>query len=166
MVITSKLFISQELILTDLVAKDKEEVINALGKQALNLGCVEQEFLANILEREKVFPTGLEMGLPIAIPHIREGCKKSFISIATLKTPVVFNAMEDFEREIAVELVFMFGITNPEDQVEVLKKLVEIFQNRDNLLSIKNELLPKGVLKKLNGLMGEYLDIKNGEGLP
>lgn len=163
MTISRKLFTNEELILTNLSVKNKSEIIKSLGKKALALGYIEEEFINNVLDREKDFPTGLEMALPIAIPHIREGCKKSFLSMASLKNPIAFKAMEDSDKEIMVELVFMFGITDPSDQLEILKKLVDVFQDKDALESLKKASTSEEVLEKLRWLMGGYVDIGTKE---
>lgn len=163
MTISRKLFTNEELILTNLSVKNKSEIISSLGKKALALGCIKKEFISNVLNREEDYPTGLEMALPIAIPHIKEGCKKSFLSMASLKNPIAFKAMEDSDKDIMVELVFMFGITDPADQLEVLKKLVEVFQDKDTLEYFKKTLSSEKVLEKLLMLMGEYLDVGSKE---
>lgn len=145
------------LILTNVEVNKDEEIINKLCSLAMKQGYINDLFIEKILEREKVFPTGLSTEVPIAIPHIHDGCLKSFFSMATLNKPVEFAAMDGSEKNVLVEIVFLFGITDPSQQTEVLQKFCEIFQNGDLLRDFKNIKDEKGLLGKLKSVLGNFI---------
>lgn len=153
-----------ELILSNYEAADRFQVIRELGRSALQHGYVEKPFMPTILEREESYPTGLEISLPIALPHVGESCNRSFLSMAVLKKPVGFYSMDGSGKELKVEIVFLFGITNPQDQVKVLKKFMQVFRDRDSLQILKDAAGPRQVLEILKQLLGNFLIIENLSG--
>lgn len=94
------LYTNQTMLLTGASAADAEEVIRMLCGKAMENGCIEQKFITAILEREKEYPTGLPAAVPVAIPHIHEGCLRSFFSAAVLKEPAAFCSMGDPDEQI------------------------------------------------------------------
>ncbi len=151
------LYIDKDLVLVNLEAQDRDDVIVRLSRLALAKDLVCEEFVFNVLRRELEFPTGLDTGVPVAIPHIGEGCRKSFLSVATLKSPVLFRAMDGSEHELGVRIVFLFGLTNPQEQVEVLKRFVRVFQERCSLERMIGLDDPEEAIRLLKTLLGECL---------
>jgi len=123
------LYANPKMIISGCEAKTSEEVIRLLADLALVQKCIETIFVEKLLEREKLYPTGLPTEVPIAIPHVHDGCVRSFFSMATLKEPVEFNCMGDPDEKVHTRLVFMFGITDPSQQTKVLRKFSTIFQD-------------------------------------
>lgn len=157
MSISQGLSTSQDVIAVNFQAQTRQEVIEELGKRALEKQYINEDFIRDILAREEEFPTGLEMPVPIALPHIGTHCKQSFLSLAVLDSPVIFKAMDGSGQDLAVELVFLFGITNPADQVEVLKKFIFAFRERENLERLKTAGHPQLALEVLKTLLKESL---------
>ncbi|TYP56766.1 PTS sugar transporter subunit IIA [Thermosediminibacter litoriperuensis] len=129
-----------DLIETDLEAKNKEEVIESLAKLLIAKGYVKDSYLGAILEREKIFPTGLPTeGVGVAIPHADlNHVLMPGIALAILKNPVKFNVMGNTAEEVDVKLVFMLAINEPKMQVNLLKNLVSMFQDKKLLLMLSN----------------------------
>jgi len=152
--------IDEDLALLNFEAKDSTEVIKELGKRVLAKGYIEEEFIEKLLEREENFPTGLETACPFAIPHVGGFCNTSFLSFAVLKEPVIFNAMDGSGKELSVRCVFMFGITDPQGQVEVLKKFIFAFREEENLKKLQEMTDAKETLKYLKSLLGDGLEVK------
>ncbi|NLZ54427.1 MAG: PTS sugar transporter subunit IIA [Thermoanaerobacteraceae bacterium] len=130
--------IDPNLIEINIGSQTKEDVIKEMATILINNGYVKETYLKAILEREKVFPTGLYTeSLGVAIPHADiEHVIKPAIAVATLKNPVKFNVMENPENEIDIKIVFMLAITDPKMQVNVLKNLVSLFQNKELLIRL------------------------------
>lgn len=122
------------------VETDKE-VIEVLGKQLLDLGFVKETYIEAVLEREAILPTGLRTGVVnVAIPHTDvTHVNQTAVSISTLMKPVKFYLMEDPSQEIYVDIVFLLAVKQPEEQVQLLKNLIAIFQNKELLERIANE---------------------------
>lgn len=149
-----------DLVEISLEAENSEQVIRELGKRVLAKGYIDEEFIENLLAREKEFPTGLETAYPIAIPHVGGHCHKSFLAVAVLKNPVTFMAMDGTGKELPVRCVFLFGITDPEHQVEVLKKFIFAFREEENLKIIHEATDNNEALKILKTLLDDGLVVE------
>lgn len=114
-----------------------EQVIKFLADQAIEAGFATEEFTTAILAREQEYPTGLPTSIPVAIPHIHDGCLRSFLACATLTEPVQFASMEGDDEPLEVPIVFCFGITEPKQQAAVLRQLAVLFQNAEYLSQLK-----------------------------
>lgn len=154
---TIGLYTNQTLLLTGAEAKNEEEIIRLLAGKALEQGLIEPEFITAVLAREKEYPTGLPTAVPIAIPHIHDGCLKSFFSMAVLKEPVSFKCMGDPDETVDAPLVFLFGITDPSYQTAVLKKFSTIFQDEEVLQKLKDMTDPEDLMHQMKGLLDTYL---------
>ncbi|MGI6145510.1 MAG: PTS sugar transporter subunit IIA [Peptococcia bacterium] len=148
-----KLATSKELMFSQINVDSQKTLFQIICGKALEKGFVKAEFYQDLLEREETYPTGLDTPIPMAIPHVGTHCCQSFLSLATLKTPIEFEKMDGSEGTLPVRIVIMFGIVNPNEQVEVLQKLSCLFQNKpfleklaqapnsDALLAVLDEVL-------------------------
>lgn len=157
MSISQGLCSSHDLIILNFEAKNKQQVIKELGNRVLQKGFITTDFIESVLKREDEFPTGLEFEIPIAIPHIGEHCNQSFLSFAILQKPVGFLPMDGSDKELPVEIVFLFGITNPQDQVEVLKKIIFAFRDGANLKRLKESKGATQAFEILNDMLDNCL---------
>lgn len=151
------LYTNQSMILTGIMVTNAEEVIRLLCGKAMENTCIEPTFISAVLEREKDYPTGLPTAVPIAIPHIHDGCLRSFFSMAVLKEPVAFHSMGDPEETVDTRLVFLFGITDPGYQTAVLKKFSTIFQNEETLNQLMDIADADEMMCKMKELLDDYL---------
>ncbi|HVI41573.1 MAG TPA: PTS sugar transporter subunit IIA [Anaerovoracaceae bacterium] len=156
---TLQLLTDEDLIVLNFEAKDRRQIIEELGQRVLAKGYINPEFITKLLEREEEFPTGLETAYPIAIPHVGEDCIQSFLAVATTREPIIFNAMDGSGKELGVQLIFLFGITNPKEQVEVLKKFMFAFNEEKNLKTLIEMEDKVKTLKLLKTLLGDGLAI-------
>ncbi|WP_422446620.1 PTS sugar transporter subunit IIA [Thermoanaerobacterium sp. DL9XJH110] len=136
-----------DLIELNMEAETAGDVIKRLAGKMVSKGYVKESFPDAVLEREKNFPTGLPAeGVGVAIPHTDAAhVIRSCISIATLKKPVIFKMMGMPERPLEVCLVMLLAIADPDGQLQVLKQLMEIFQNKNTLLKLASAATPKQV---------------------
>ena len=151
------LYTNPTMILTGVQAEDAESVIRLLCDKAMDNGCIEPVFVQAILEREKEYPTGLPTMVPLAIPHIHDGCLRSFFSMAVLDEPVSFRCMGDPDEVIETRLVFLFGITDPSYQTAVLRKFSTIFQSEEELHQMMETKEAEKVMEQMKALLDEYL---------
>lgn len=130
----------EDLMIFDLEASTYDEVITKLSELLHNKGYVKDSFKQAVLDREKVFPTGLILGkYNIAIPHT-EIChvNNGAIAVAKLKTPVVFKYMANPEEDVMVSLVFLMAINDAKGHVPVLSKLMEMMSQQDMVEKLMN----------------------------
>ncbi len=122
----------ENLVIIGMQASDKKEVVQKFSELFLANGFVKQSYPLAVLTREESYPTGLQLdGIGVAIPHVTgsEHVITSAIGIARLESPVEFYQMGDSVVKVRVELVFMMSILHPDDQLDVLQKMMEIFEN-------------------------------------
>lgn len=100
---------------------------------------MKDSFAENVLKREEVFPTGLLINdVGIAIPHTdAEHVNDSQIAFMSLKKPVTFYEMGTADKEISVSLIFMLALKEPHAQLEMLQKLITMFQKKRWFKSFK-----------------------------
>lgn len=145
----SKVNLKDDLVLMDIEASNAEEVIEILGSKLYQGGYVKQSYIQAIKDREKKFPTGLPTeGVGVAIPHTDViHVNEAAIAVGILKKPVSFEMMGMPEEEVKVEVIFMLAIKAPQEQLEVLQSLMNIFQKQEVLLNIKSSKDPKEVIE-------------------
>jgi galactitol PTS system EIIA component len=131
--------LDKNLVVLNLEGNTAEDVIKYLGTIMEKEGYVKDSYINAVLQREKIYPTGLPSeGVCVAIPHIDSNhVFKSAISIGILKKPVKFHMMGNPDKELDVEIVFLLAIDNPKLQLNLLKNLMEVFQNSELLLKLK-----------------------------
>jgi galactitol PTS system EIIA component len=155
-VVALELFLKDELIKLNLSCSNQEQLFEVIFNEAFNNGYVEEMFLAKIKERESIFPTGLKLDdYSVAIPHTDpEYVKEQFISVATLKNPVIFHLMDDASQQTNVNVVILLGL-KAHSQLDVLQQLMQLIQNRsyvDRLLDAKDSKDVRIVFKQLEGI--------------
>ncbi|MDO4662726.1 MAG: PTS sugar transporter subunit IIA [Tissierellia bacterium] len=132
-----------ELIYRDLIFVNQEfdsqyDMISYLNNILEEKGFVKDTFLENVLKREEKYPTGLDTGdIKVALPHTdSENVKKSCVTVCTLKKPILFGQMDDPQNKIEANIVFILAVKDPEQQVPVLAKLMEVFADSSKLKDI------------------------------
>lgn len=125
------MFFDEEIVFFNQLFENKEEALKKLADEFLKKGLVKDSFFQALIDREKNYPTGLSInGIGIAIPHT-DGVHiiKPQIGFMSLKKPVIFKDMVDYQHDIEVSIIFMLGLSKSEQQIEMLQRLVELFQN-------------------------------------
>lgn len=129
----------KELTLINSRYENQAELFEYTSKILEKEQYVEPTFREAVTSREVVFPTGLEMnGIKIAIPHTDTiYVKRPFVLVNKLSTPIPFVQMGTVDKWIDVEVIFMLGIKNPQDQVPLLSSIMEKFMEADFVEQIK-----------------------------
>lgn len=142
-----KITLNEELIILNLKAVDWEDALTKISDNLFVQNIVKESFTDAIVKREKKFPTGLQGSkVGVAIPHTdAEHVKVQAMSVAVLEKPVSFTHMGADDLEVDVSIIFMLAMNGPEKQVEMLPKLMEIFQKEDVLESIKTSNNKKNI---------------------
>lgn len=139
--------LNEELIFVDMEAVDEQDAIKELANFLYKQGFVKESYIQAILDREKVFPTGLPTeGVGVAIPHTDSiHVKKGAIALGVLKESVFFHTMGMPDETVKVDIIFMMAIEKPEAQLEILQKLMSIFQQKELLDKIKKSEKPSDI---------------------
>ena len=122
---------SASLVIPQLTAEDSTQVIEQLGKLLLDQGYVRDTFIPAVIEREKVFATGLPTPeIQVAIPHADvEHVLRSAIAVGVLSETVEFGEMGNPEGKVQVSIVCMLAVKESDSLVLLLQNLVGILQD-------------------------------------
>lgn len=125
-----KIIFEPRLVTVGINAADSRQAIFATAKPLLDAGYVHPTYPEAVYERERVFSTGLELqDCCVAIPHTDAvHVKQSALAIGLLRKPVPFCFMGEPDRQGAVRLLVMLAICDPNMQIYVLQRLMELFQ--------------------------------------
>lgn len=119
----------------------REAALSYIAEKLTEAGYVKEEYKQSLLEREKDFPTGIYLpdSVNVAIPHT-ETCfvNEDLFVIGVPEEPILFNQIDDPEKELSVDMIFLFAIKNPKKYLSVLASLTENFTNKELLGYLKN----------------------------
>ena len=136
--------------------KTKEEALSYLADKLISKGIVKESYKQAIIDREHVFPTGLQFeAYGIAIPHTDvEHVNKEQIALMTLKDAVSFYQMGTNDVEVPVRVIFMLALKEAHSQLTMLQQLMEVLQDKDimeRILSM-DENTPNSEIKEVLAL--------------
>ena len=153
------LTVTEENILVNLKAENKEEVIRILVDLLVKNGYVKPEYYNILISREEQYPTGLPTkGIQVAIPHgISEGSVlKPAVAMATLAHNVTFRNMADEKEELSVGIVFLFGLPGEHELAEDLSRVMSIFSESELLTRVYAAKTGNEIMEIINkSLKGE-----------
>ncbi|MCL6572483.1 MAG: PTS sugar transporter subunit IIA [Bacillus sp. (in: Bacteria)] len=144
------MFFDRKITFFDLEVNDRQDALQKMAESLYTANLVHASFHQGILEREETFPTGLSV-IPygVAIPHTdADKVITPQIAFASLKKPVKFRMMGNGKEEIEVSLIFMLALKKAEDQLIMLQRLMDIFQDHA-LLSEFASCMNQGKLDEL-----------------
>lgn len=136
--------LQEDLVVMDLEAESSEEVFRKLGGKLIEAGYCKESYVEALINREKDFPTGINMGeIGIAMPHTdREHVNKSGIAIARLKNPVKFFQMGTLDVEVQARIIFMLAVEDPDAHLIFLQRIIILLQDEtvlQRILSAKDK---------------------------
>lgn len=147
-------FLTEKFVWLKAPVQTPLEIFEEVNKKCMDHGFINETFLGKIIERESLFPTGLQMdGYGVAIPHTDPECiNKQFIAVIIPEEEVSFNRMDDVNASVNVKLVFVLGLNQPHSQLAVLQELMLLLQNKDIVENIKNTVDKKYLINYLTEL--------------
>ena len=146
------MLIDKKVIILDLVAKNKIEVITSLAASALKADKISslEGFIEDVLEREKTYSTGIGEG--VAIPHAKsKHVKEAVILFGKLRENIDWDSIDGKP----VEVVFLFGV--PEENVnnlhlKLLSQLSRKLMDEDFIRLLKNSKTEGEILEALKDI--------------
>ena len=121
----------KELIRLDVEAKTAEEALRIMAGLFVESGVAKPSYPDAIVAREAQYPTALPAtAFDIAVPHtFAEHVNEPAMGICVLREPVEFHQMGSPEITLQPRLLFMLAITDPKDQIKLLRKIMKLIQN-------------------------------------
>jgi galactitol PTS system EIIA component len=150
--------LADDLIRLSCYATTWEEVLRRLAADLYAAERARPSYEDAVVARERVYPTGLEVGdLCVAIPHADvQHVIAPAIAIATLSSPVMFGEMGNPGRSLPVQVVFMLAIHEAEAMVGVLQELVTVFQRPGVLRAILSAREKSEVRTAVENALGQH----------
>lgn len=135
-------FFDKDLIFC-LDVENKEQLFDKVAKLLEERQIVTSTYREALIEREKSFPTGLDMeflgkDLPnVAIPHtdIVHNLTENVV-VVRLKKPVTFHNMIAPDKEVEVSLLFFIINNSTSSQTNILAQLMDFFTANGNLKAL------------------------------
>ena len=113
------------LIVMDADASSAAEALRISGATLQEAGIVREGFAQACIEREDVYPTGLPVGEPVAIPHTTcEYVLDTGLCVLRLDHPVEFGRMDDPVSTIPVRMVVNLALAEDEQKADMLQALI------------------------------------------
>lgn len=144
----------------------QEEVFEDVSRQLVEKDLVSKDFLKNLLERERQYPTGLDLTpvhpllTNIAIPHTEsEFVKTTRIVPIKLINPIEFYNMINPEEVLQVSFLFMILNGNGEAQAGLLACIMDFINatNYQNLLELFSSTNTQEIYDFLNKNLKETI---------
>ncbi|WP_080872565.1 PTS sugar transporter subunit IIA [Oceanobacillus timonensis] len=135
-------------------ASNQQELFDYVSNELIKGGYVKDSFKQALIKREKEYPTGLLMGdYSIAIPHTEiEHTKHSIISVIKLKNNIPFQLMENKQKTIYPDIVFVLVLKESSEHLNVLKGVMELFKDNQK----KNLLLKAQSADEISALINKW----------
>lgn len=148
--------LNKNLVIMDADMESAEDCIRTAGNLFFEYGYVEEGYVDEVLEREKVYPTGLPgKGISIAIPHTTNKLvNKPAIGVIIPRKPVRFAMMGTKDNMLDCEIIMPLVIKDSNSQIATLRKLMSIIQDGELLRRIRDSKNEEEVLDCL-GILEE-----------
>lgn len=141
--------LKESLIFFDLEEKTDAELLKVMGQAMVRAGHGRTTYVQALIDREKIFPTGLDIeGIGVAIPHT-DVChvKKDGIALAVLRHPVEFRQMQEETLKTPVRFVFMLAVADAEEHLGNLQSILRIIQDRQTLQRLSRAKHPQEAIR-------------------
>ena len=141
---TIKSLFDRELIIIE-DAQNQKEIFRYIGNLLHDKGIVNEDFIDAIIEREKNYPTGLDLkpvadDIPnVAIPHTEtEYCNSKHIVFVKLNNPISFKNMIAPDQELEVKYLFFIINDGKDSQTNILSELMGFLTVADNVHTLES----------------------------
>ena len=137
-------YFKKDLIFLDFESDNQINFFGKIYKILEERGDVKFSFLTSIIEREKEFPTGLDMGkYKIAIPHTNpEHINNEAVVFVRNKKRIIFRDMGMDLNDLETDFIFVLLVKKNGEQIAVLENLMNLLSDErllDKLKDIKRE---------------------------
>ena len=132
-----------------------EDIVNYMSKPLIENGDVKEEFPYNVKIRQNSLPTGLPTKKNgIAIPHTdSKYVNNNRIAVATLNNPIKMRVMGGtVYDQVEVYIIFLLALGESNKQLNILAKLMELFQDENTINAIYNSS-SEDICTKLSKIM-------------
>ena len=149
-------FFSKDLVFC-LEADNQEQLFDQVATLLEEKKVVTDTYRSALIEREKMFPTGLDMeflgkDLPnVAIPHTDtiHNLTENVV-VVRLAKPVTFHNMIAPDKEVEVSLLFFIINNSSSSQTNILAQLMDFFTGNGHLEALSKITEPEALFKYIS----------------
>lgn len=149
-------FFSKDLVFC-LEADNQEQLFDQVATLLEEKKVVTDTYRSALIEREKMFPTGLDMeflgkDLPnVAIPHTDtiHNLTENVV-VVRLAKPVTFHNMIAPDKEVEVSLLFFIINNSSSSQTNILAKLMDFFTGNGHLEALSKITEPEALFQYIS----------------
>lgn len=149
-------FFSKDLVFC-LEADNQEQLFDQVATLLEDKKVVTDTYRAALIEREKMFPTGLDMeflgkDLPnVAIPHTDtiHNLTENVV-VVRLAKPVTFHNMIAPDKEVEVSLLFFIINNSSSSQTNILAQLMDFFTGNGHLEALSKITEPEALFQYIS----------------
>ena len=149
-------FFSKDLVFC-LEADNQEQLFDQVATLLEEKKVVMDTYRSALIEREKMFPTGLDMeflgkDLPnVAIPHTDtiHNLTENVV-VVRLAKPVTFHNMIAPDKEVEVSLLFFIINNSSSSQTNILAQLMDFFTGNGHLEALSKITEPEALFKYIS----------------
>ncbi len=149
-------FFSRDLVFC-LEADNQEQLFDQVATLLEEKKVVTDTYRSALIEREKMFPTGLDMeflgkDLPnVAIPHTDtiHNLTENVV-VVRLAKPVIFHNMIAPDKEVEVSLLFFIINNSSSSQTNILAQLMDFFTGDGHLEALSKITEPEALFQYIS----------------
>ena len=149
-------FFSKDLVFC-LEADNQEQLFDQVATLLEEKKVVTDTYRSALIEREKMFPTGLDMeflgkDLPnVAIPHTDtiHNLTENVVVVRLVK-PVTFHNMIAPDKEVEVSLLFFIINNSSSSQTNILAQLMDFFTGNGHLEALSKITEPEALFQYIS----------------
>ena len=149
-------FFSKDLVYC-LEADNQEQLFDQVATLLEEKKVVTDTYRSALIEREKMFPTGLDMeflgkDLPnVAIPHTDtiHNLTENVV-VVSLPKPVTFHNMIAPDKEVEVSLLFFIINNSSSSQTNILAQLMDFFTGNGHLEALSKLTVPEALYQYIS----------------
>ena len=149
-------FFSKDLVFC-LEADNQEQLFDQVATLLEEKKVVTDTYRSALIEREKMFPTGLDMeflgkDLPnVAIPHTDtiHNLTENVV-VVRLAKPVTFHNMISPDKEVEVSLLFFIINNSSSSQTNILAQLMDFFTGNGHLEALSKITEPEALFQYIS----------------
>ncbi len=150
-------FFSKDLVFC-LEADNQEQLFDQVATLLEEKKVVTDTYRSALIEREKMFPTGLDMeflgkDLPnVAIPHTDtiHNLTENVVVVVRLAKPVTFHNMIAPDKEVEVSLLFFIINNFSSSQTNILAQLMDFFTGNGHLEALSKITEPEALFQYIS----------------
>lgn len=142
---------TQLFVNTQLDFKTSSDALTHIGNFLGKKEFVKPSYTQAIFEREESFPTGIDLGFgAVAIPHCDAShANKPCLYVIKPKNRVPFNRSDD-DGDVKAEIIIALVVTDPQEQLLLLKALFSSLQDEDFFNALKSSKTESEIINLFN----------------